>query len=315
LGNELHWSKSFRSFTDFLLQLIKKKLGAAFGPGWYQSERAKAAQYRHPIVRWYEAFCALGEGLEKNEKGMYEAEPDGPTMAYLTLAYDIFVVGDNAKLEAELLRRLREPNDFSGARYELAVAATMIRAGFRIEFEDETDSTRKHPEFVAVQLSTNDRVAVEAKARRRRGVMGWVGPRPDPRTIRLSIDALLRSAAEKSADLPLIVFVDANMPPDMANEEVARWVSELNESLPRVAHGFNELGVHVGAPFCVLALTNWPFDYVAPGEPPPKSIGYISEPMPARHPLPNATMSPAIELAIRQFGMIPSNFPDTSAAR
>lgn len=61
VGGTLHYSKEWRNFTDFLLYYIKAVLNKAFGADWYPSERAKPPEMRHLIVRWYEAFCELGQ--------------------------------------------------------------------------------------------------------------------------------------------------------------------------------------------------------------------------------------------------------------
>jgi hypothetical protein len=139
--------------------------------------------------------------------------------------------------------------------------------------------------------------------------MGWVGPRPDPSDIKLSIDHLLRDACDKVTDLPLIVFIDANMPPGMANEQLSRWVNELHETLPRVAHGFGDTGVFEGVPYSLLVLTNTPHDYAARGEPAAAPGVYVSQPAPARHPIRHPDIVAAIERALRQYGTIPSDFP------
>jgi hypothetical protein len=309
VGGTIHYSDKWRNFTDFLLYFIKRFLGDAFGPDWYTRERVKPQEARHPIVRWYEAFCDLGARTERNNVGLLEAEPDGPTRAYLNLAYDLYVVGDNARLQKELVRRLRDASNFQGARYELAVAALMVRAGFTIDFEDEADNSRRHAEFVATHRETGARVAVEAKARRRSGVMGWVGPRQDPEDIRLSIDELFRDACDKDPDLPLVIFIDANMPPEMATGQLERWTRELQDTLPRVGHGFSDTGVFEGVPFALLVVTNTPHDYARPGESAADGIGYSSQPVPAKRPLPNGLIRPAVEKALQQYGNFPQDFP------
>jgi hypothetical protein len=44
---------------------------------------------------------------------------------------------DHLALQERLIGRLKHPDQFQGARYELAMAATMIRAGFDLEYEME----------------------------------------------------------------------------------------------------------------------------------------------------------------------------------
>lgn len=309
VGGTLHWSSRWRNFTDFLLDYIKKVLVPVFGKDWYSTERSKAPEMRHPIVRWFESFCELGSGATRKADGFFEATADGQTLAYLNLAYDLFVIADNARLQGEVVRRLRDRVHFQGARYELAVAAIMVRAGFTLDFEDESDHTHRHPEFVATHTESGAQVAVEAKARRRSGVMGWIGPRQPASEIRLSIDDLLRDACTKTTDRPLVVFIDANMPPEMANDHLARWTTELHETLPRVAHGFGDTGVFEGVPFSLLVITNTPHDYAARGEMAASPGVYMTEPSPARRPLPNSAIAPSIAKALRQYGQIPEAFP------
>ena len=66
-----------------------------------------------------------------------------------------------------------DTDQFQGVRYELFVAATCIRAGFDIAYEDETDKTKKHPEFVATHRLTGQKISVEAKRRHRQDILGF----------------------------------------------------------------------------------------------------------------------------------------------
>ena len=45
-------------------------------------------------------------------------------------------VRDNIQFQERTIERLRRREQFTGARYELLVAATFVRAGFRVEPED-----------------------------------------------------------------------------------------------------------------------------------------------------------------------------------
>ena len=59
--------------------------------------------------------------------------------AYLMVAYDLYVLRDNDKLQDDVVRRLRDRVQFEGARYQLYVAATFVRAGCAFTFDDESD--------------------------------------------------------------------------------------------------------------------------------------------------------------------------------
>ena len=59
--------------------------------------------------------------------------------AYLMVVYDLYVLRDNDKLQDDVVRRLRDRVQFEGARYQLYVAATFVRAGCAFTFDDESD--------------------------------------------------------------------------------------------------------------------------------------------------------------------------------
>lgn len=306
VGGTLHWSNKWKTFIDFLQDYIKKALGAK----WGNAELLKEPADRHIVIQWYQQYCEFQKAHRANDEGIKEGVPDGPSLAYLTLAYDLYVLADHASLQERLVARLRHKDQFQGARYELAVAATMIRAGFILEHEDESDSTRKHPEFIAVDKSSGERVAVEAKSRHRTGILGRHGDPVSRDNFRLGINDLLRKAIAKRGALPLLIFIDANMPPEVAIEDQRTWLAEFAQTLSRVGHGYNELGVFEGAPFSGLALTNWSEHYGDVGQPYPQSIGMISRPWNPVVPFKANDILKRVEVSVRQYGCIPSRFPE-----
>ena len=68
---------------------------------------------------------------------------------WFRLGYDLYLIKHNAKLQRKILDRLRDKRQFQGARLELCVTASMVAAGFEINYEDEKDTSRKHAEFIA----------------------------------------------------------------------------------------------------------------------------------------------------------------------
>ena len=71
-----------------------------------------------------------------------------------------------------MVRRLKDPGQFQGAYYELIVANALIRAGFELTLEDQSDGLTKHCEFAAISKRTGTHYWVEAKMR---GVSGLLG--------------------------------------------------------------------------------------------------------------------------------------------
>jgi hypothetical protein len=69
------------------------------------------------------------------------------------------------------------------------VAASLLRAGFDIAFEDESDSRTSHCEFTATSKRTGRSFSVEAKSRHRKLPMSGCESTPQSR-----MSSLLRKA-------------------------------------------------------------------------------------------------------------------------
>jgi hypothetical protein len=196
-----------RFFTDVLIAYVPQ----LFGREWFESEIAKSPDERHPAMQWrIKGVNYLNE--QPQPDGTYGAPPTGPLLAYMTLAYDLYVVDHNSRLDARLLERLKQKDQFQGARHELFAEATCLRAGFRIEHENENDRSSRHAEFTAVHKVTGLKISVEAKSKHRPGVLGQAGLRESDGSLNLRFGKLLNDAVAKNAPHPLVVFMDVNMP-------------------------------------------------------------------------------------------------------
>ena len=172
--NRLHWG-NWRFFADFL----DPYFCSVFGREWYEAQLATPEQMRHPALIWRTQALKFMSKQQPTSPGIYCAIPNGFMAAYLTLAYDLYVVDDNNTLDAELLARLKHRDQFQGARHELFAEATCLRGGFNVKHEDERDRASRHVEFVATHRTTGIRLAVEAKSKHRPGVLGRAGA-PEP---------------------------------------------------------------------------------------------------------------------------------------
>lgn len=195
------------TFTDFLHDYIKITMDSA----WGNAEMAKQPEERHPLIHWY---AAVGELQQQHSKGhgVITAMPaHGVVRAYLGLAYDLYTIEHNIACAPKpetwqrLLHRLRHPDQFVGARYEVRIAAMLLRAGFILEWEDETQVKSTHGEFTATFPQTGRQFCVECKIRQ-------------PKTTKDSAKglgkflALVSNALRKSTDKQRIIFVDLNTP-------------------------------------------------------------------------------------------------------
>lgn len=191
VGGTIHFSKKWKTFHDFLKDYPKIVLGK----DWWTSEGNKPPEERHRIFIWatriYEQQKAYVE-----QKGLGGAQPaTGAISAYMRFAYDLYGLKHAVEVQKLLIERIKCPDNFSGALYEVRVAAALLRAGFDLQFEDETDRRSTHVEFIAKHTASGMTYAVEAK--RREGV-------------RMKINKQLYRALSKKSDHPRIVFIDTN---------------------------------------------------------------------------------------------------------
>jgi hypothetical protein len=201
--NRLLHSQKWKTFYDFLSDYIKM----AIGSDWGNNEiKTGPVSDRHPILQWYDKLCHLQRKHFGTDGKIYNAPFIGAAAAYYGLAYDLYCLDHNAELQKKLIDRLKNSDNFYGARYEVLVAASLIRAGFQIEFEDENERGSTHCEFTAVSRRTGKRYSVECKHRESGA---------ENRAIKLSkLGRTLRSALLKKANHERIVFIDLNFPYD-----------------------------------------------------------------------------------------------------
>jgi hypothetical protein len=135
-----------------------------FGREWFEREVAKPMDERHPVMQWRVKGMNFMNAQPRLPDGTYGATPTGSLLAYLTFAYDLYIVEHNARLDARLLERLKRADQFQGARHELFGEATCLRAGFEIKHENEADGSTRHVEFVATHKASGQQISVERPA-------------------------------------------------------------------------------------------------------------------------------------------------------
>lgn len=232
--NTVHFSKGWRFFTDFLADYIKKVLGGE----WGKAEMAKPPQERHPILQWHDAYHAFRGKGQKDSDGTFYAEATGVVFCYLGLAYNLYLLSHNVELQAKMVARLKNVEQFQGAYYELIVANCLIRAGFELTLEDEDDRHSRHCEFAAVSKQTGARYSVEAKMRSVAGLLGRTeadGSPPDAEPTSRLIKHLNNSLRKPSKDERLI-FIDVNTDPiarGASEDQMPAWMEWAGRKLDR----------------------------------------------------------------------------------
>jgi len=301
VGNRLFRSDRWRTYPDFLYFHIRHVLGES----WWDAELRNPPRARHRIINWYEKAMALNHAQPKPQDGIVGLVPSGPYAAFINLAYDLCVLKGSSSVPQHLINRLRHPEQFQGARYEIFVAATCVRAGFRLTFEDEQDGSTKHAEFTAVHKSTDQPISVEAKSRHRPGVLGYPGRRQPDEDVRTRIGHLLHQAISVEPPHPLAIFVDLNISPQNAQRlrhDLPNRITKLLRNA-RLEKDDRQL-------YNLLVLTNHPHHYGRDDEPDPHH-DFIG--LPAMHPKDQADHPEVFEIlydALLKYGRIPNWFPD-----
>lgn len=196
-GSQMYHSPRWKNFHDFLGFYIKEVLRG----DWANLELMKPREERHPLMVWYEEVTRFTNSHLEAGK---HAPMTSLVAAYLGLAYNLYLIShNNGKVHEVLVNRLKQKDQFFGAYHEAAVTGIMIRAGFDIELEDESDSTTSHCEFTATHRESGQKFSVEAKMRQ-------VKPSDQPNTPQ--IRWLLGAALKKKANHSRLVFIEVNDP-------------------------------------------------------------------------------------------------------
>lgn len=215
VGSHLLSSKSWKTFYDFLGDYIKRTLGV----NWGTAELKKDLKDRHPILQWYQYWGEFQLNNKVPPVGGVSVVPHiGASTAYFGLAYNLYLLEHNKGIQAELIRRVKQEDmgNFYGAIYETYVAAHFIKAGFDLEFENESDRSTSHCEFTATHKVTGRKFSVEAKA---------LEPKKEGKS---NVIPRLNNALRKQAKHERIVFIDVGRPATNF-EESKKWLKEAQQ--------------------------------------------------------------------------------------
>src|SRR5579864_1730415 len=212
-----------------------------------------------------------------------------------------------------LIRRLRDREKFQGARYEVFVAASFARAGFEIELLDDAIKNTKHCEFVATHRHTRTRVFVEAKSRRRRGVLHEPGELDQTHEVHGDILGLYHDAVQQAPeDGVYFIFIDANLPSTphlhtarsrMLPSDAIPWVKATEEQLKQQWKNSDKHTVETA-----VIITNFADYYGNEVDPAPAGfLVTIPSPKP-RTPLLDRQMLDDLMFCLQNYGTIPKQF-------
>jgi hypothetical protein len=224
----------------------ERYFSSLLGAEWGSREVVRLDHQQHPIAYWYNLHADKTQNLLPDENKLSRTAY-GASHAWLRLAYDIYLIKHNGELKAKLLKRLRLQKSFQGARFEIAVAAIMLAAGYELSFASEK-GPGKHPEFLAKHKISGHIVSVEAKSRHRPGILGFPGLIDVSCLDKFAINKLLMDAVNKDTKEPLLIFIETNNPYYPENIPLSSNFEELSESWSAVQNkawpkGFPSVGV------------------------------------------------------------------------
>jgi hypothetical protein len=251
VGPELHWSKAWKTFPDFLMDYFKKVMGSE----WGEAQLKKPQDQWHTLFMWYAMVCEYQKTVITTPGQPTESPMTGAACGILWLTYGLYLLRHNAEIQLRLLQRLRaaDPVQIFGALHEIIIAAAMIRAGFELELENEADGSETHCEFTATSKFTGKKFSVEVKVCNP-GTSGENDGRP--RTFRQ-----LSHALSKAAKYPRIVCIDLNRPASgNGGPQVAEQL--IKREMRRIRQNENNLKINGNpSPPAYVVLSNFPFRY------------------------------------------------------
>ncbi len=183
----------------------------------------------------------------------------GANAAYMHLSYNLYLLAHNVELQRRLVNRLMNMDQFHGAYYETSVFGALIKAGFSIELEDESDGSSSHCECVATYKLSGEKYTVEAKARGVEGLLGKGPHQGSPADGEVKIFNKLRDALGKESDYNRIVFIDTNVPHTKDGLDWEPWMEKVLADLRNFEGTMLVWGEE--APPAYVFITNYPYHH------------------------------------------------------
>jgi hypothetical protein len=281
--------KVHETYQEWVITVLKMTMGQ----GWLNKYKPPN-QDGHPVKRWLYSWSELGaRHLPANRSGpAIGVVADGHTKALVSLSDDVYRLRQAGSFPSALRDRLRDPRQFQGVRYEIAAAATFVRAGFDVAWEERRGSSKK-VEFRATQRGTKEVVAVETKSRHRPGMLGNPGDPPDPKQLHFDVQRLFAEALEQAPESGIFaVFIDLNLP----RIDLEPYIGSLDAMLGEELHRADIA--------TLIVLTNWPWHYDATSPASP-GFGHFLEHQQPRFPLKDRRTADVLFRELQNYGNVP----------
>jgi len=261
VGDRVLTDNRWNSFHDFLFTYI----GSVIDQDWFRVEVEKPVADRHPLMQWFQVLEDLGTWRDHPRGELRKVSaPPALVSALLSLCYELYLADNYGLLKPQLLERLKRPEHFQGARYEIYAASAFLRAGFDVELEDEDDRTTSHCEFNVTHRASGRKYSVEAKSRQRTGYLGYAGARLPLEEIEAKCSDLIVKALRKSAAYERIVFIDINVPPAESSSFDSDWFNKVVHQVGRLE---TKPPQGDALPPSIVFFTNFPHHFIEGDKP------------------------------------------------
>jgi len=310
--NKVWYYPQHETFHQFLDALVFGTLGK----DWFEKQILLPFKNQNEIVKWRKAMVELlrrpGDADDSVSTGHTLT---GPTKAYQCFGYDLYWLQLFHRLPESLINRLKDFHRFQGVRYEILVAAVFARAGFDIEWIDDTKASKasnKHPEFIATHKRSGKKIGVETKSRRRSGSINFPGTVTPLAQLKGDDILGLYDTAVKQApkdEIPFLIFIDPNVqdsPPTGLPSyshipiETTPWMQEIRDRLVEVWDAASE-----PTPESAVLITNFAFYYGDNDSPSPAGLGAFFPSPKARVPVPDDPMMADLAYCFQNYPLVP----------
>lgn len=228
VGNQFYWSEVKRkTFHEILID----HLSTVLGKDWKQAQAKLPLEERHFIFECYNETDDFLKSdtlqTRKETDDLNSVAPNGYVQSLITLAFDVYLLKNAGALDEKVMNRLKLKDQYQGARYEITVASTFIKAGWTIEWCEDQRGV-KIPEFIATSPDGKYKMAVEAKSKRRDGILHKNGVFDPANAEKGNMLYLFTEALGKETfGLPYAIFLDLNSPQTIAKTNKQHWLNDL----------------------------------------------------------------------------------------
>lgn len=303
IGSRVYHSRPVNeTFHEFIIDVLRMTLGKE----WWEENYIKEFDEQHFIMQCYKKYsewCKKNISPDHKVGDIWAAQPDGWSRSLISIAFDVATLLHAQDLPEHLLNRLKNRNEFQGARYEIALAAIFARLGCEIKFLDEETQLEKHPEFIASHKRLDISIAVEAKSKHRSGVLHFPGEPDEIKQLKGKVIKLFHQALEKETNgLPYFIFIDVNSPlTPGTNVQEKSWARNTIEARKQELEATPDDNPKYNA----IYFTNFSYHYTK-DDVTPSGEFFFEFPLNPQVPLPDNTFVNMLYDALSNYGNVPN---------